>query len=129
MEDEKAKVGGPPMFDTLEDLLDKINEYFSSINPETEKPTISGIAYHLGFASRQSFYDYEKNEKYSYTIKRTRLRIEIEYEKLLVTAKNIAGIIFWLKNAGWSDKQEIEHSGELPITGINYITPNADNKH
>jgi len=29
------------------------------------------------------------------------------------------------KKRGYIEKQEIEHSGELPITGINYITPDA----
>ena len=130
MEDEiKDKGGRPSFFSTPEELQDRIDDYFTESKEDLSSPTISGIAYFLGFESRQSFYDYEDRDGFSYTIKRARLRIEIEYEKMLTSLKNATGSIFWLKNAGWSDKQEIEHSGELPITGINYIIPDADNKH
>ena len=69
-----------------------------------EKPTLSGLAYELGFASRQSMYDYEKNKKHSYTIKRARLKIESHYEQRLNTQYS-TGAIFALKNFGWRDTQ------------------------
>lgn len=72
--------------------------------------TISGLSKHLGFASRQSFYDYEKRDNFSYTIKRARLFIEVDYEESLRTGQNTAGDIFGLKNLGWSDKQEIDQT-------------------
>lgn len=94
---------------------------------EPEVSTITGLALYIGFESRQSFYDYEKNGEFSYCIKRARLRIETEYEKRL-QGNNPAGAIFALKNFGWSDKQEIdqktEHSGTIGFTGINIIKPN-----
>lgn len=98
--------GRPPIFNSPEALQKGIDEYFALDNSQ---PTISGLCYHLGFESRQSFYDYEKNEIFSYTIKRARLRIENKYEERLFGAVN-AGAIFALKNFGWTDKQEIEHS-------------------
>lgn len=92
-------------FQTDEELRQKIEEFF-----KTEKaPTVTGLAYYLGFASRQSFYDYEKNERHSYTIKRARLFMESVYEKAL-SKGNCTGAIFALKNFGWSDKQEIEQN-------------------
>jgi hypothetical protein len=62
---------------------------------------------HLGFASRQSFYDYEERGEYSYIIKNARLRVEKGYE-LRLHGNNPTGSIFALKNMGWSDKQEID---------------------
>lgn len=108
--------GRPPKFSNPIDLQSKIDEYFNSgvktktvlVGKDKEPmdlpvPTITGLAYYLGFESRQSFYDYEKNEGFSYTIKRARLFIEIEYEMQL-SVGNTTGAIFALKNMGWIDK-------------------------
>jgi len=115
--------GNPPLYNNPKDLQSKIDSYFTEDNV---KPTISGLAYHLGFESRQSFYDYEERIKFSYTIKRARLKIEMSYESKL-HGNNVAGPIFALKNMGWKDVQGVEYPGGIPITGINYIVPNGDN--
>ncbi len=101
--------GRPPMYETPELMQIAIDEYFAN---DQIKPTISGLAYHLGFESRQSFYAYEDKEPFSYTIKRARARIEILYEERL-TDNNVAGSIFALKNLGWKDKTEVENSGTM----------------
>lgn len=101
-------VGGrPPKFKTKQELINKINEYF---NDENKKPTtITGLAFHLGFESRQSFYDYKRNKKYTHIIKRAALMIENGYE-IALTLVGGAGNIFALKNMGWSDKHEVEET-------------------
>jgi hypothetical protein len=121
--------GRPPFYDSPETLKNKIEEYFLT-GRETktivvglgtiELPvyTICGLAYYLGFESRQSFYAYELKEEFSYIIKKTRLRIESQYEANLQNG-NCTGSIFWLKNAGWIDKTETEHSGKLVIDWTN----------
>lgn len=97
--------GRPALFNSVEELQTCLDEYFE----ENSSPSITGLAYHLGFESRQSIYDYEKkNDEFSYTIKRARLKIEIYYEELLST-KSVTGAIFALKNFGWADKQEIDN--------------------
>lgn len=122
--------GRPAHFDNEEELKSKIDEYFEYIQGEytditnrddegepyteriwTREPedaTITGLALYLGFESRQSVYDYEKNGEFSYTIKRARLHVENTYEKALLS-KYATGAIFALKNFGWSDKQEVDH--------------------
>jgi len=110
----------PPAFETDEELQDKINMYFKSleyIDPETERTrmspaTITGLALALGFCSRQSMYDYEKKEKFTYTIKNARLRVENSYEQHLF-GKSAGGAIFGLKNMGWSDKMEVDSKVEM----------------
>lgn len=105
--------GRPPMFETPEQLQTEVDKYLT--DPNIPVKTITGLAYHLGFESRQSFYDYEQKPNFTYTIKRCRLYIESLYEARLFENAN-AGAIFGLKNFGWTDKQEIEHTVNDPQT-------------
>jgi hypothetical protein len=110
---KKNKGGRPRLFKTPEEMQVAIDNYFESGEPIG----ISRLAYALGFESRQSLYDYEKSEQFSYTIKRAKLRVEMYYEDGL-NGTSPTGSIFALKNMGWSDKQEINttiQGGEEPI--------------
>jgi hypothetical protein len=110
--------GRPPTYDNAEQLQAMTDEYFKSLADSKEPATITGLAYFLGFESRQSFYDYQNSEEFSYTIKRARLRIEQTYEAKL-SGNSAAGPIFALKNLGWSDKseQEVTHKGVV----VNFV--------
>lgn len=134
--------GRPRLYDTVEELESAIHEYFTegvtirnvvvgkAPNQQVVPipvPTITGLCYHLGFESRQSFYDYEEREGFSYTIKRARLFIEKEYEEQLSTG-NTVGAIFALKNFGWKDKTEVENTGNLAITWKEERTYEANSK-
>lgn len=117
------KGGRPPVFKSAPALVKKINEYFEYIKGEyksekkgrktisicirePEPATITGLTLFIGFANRQSLYDYEENNnEYSGIIKRARARVEHEYEKNLSSDKP-TGSIFALKNMGWRDKTE-----------------------
>lgn len=118
--------GRPPLYETPEAFTEKVKEYFANeVSPENP-PTITGLALYLGFDSRQSFYDYEEREAFSYTVKRARTFIENEYEKKL-HGNSCTGAIFALKNMGWKDKTEQEIHGALPVTineTRNYTRPN-----
>lgn len=133
-QEEKHAGGRPRLFDSPEKMEAAIKEYFEPVVDlftETKnglaktgerkeiraKPTITGLAYHLGFESRQSFYDYENIPEFSYMVRRCRLRVEMGYEESL-RENNVAGSIFALKNMGWKDKTETEHSGELAVKQI-----------
>lgn len=70
---------------------------------QEEPPTISGLAYYLGFESRQTFEHYELNGRHGAELKRARLRIEAAYEKKL-HIQSSTGAIFALKALGWNDK-------------------------
>ena len=108
--------GRPPIFDTPEQLENLIQAYFDE---KQEKVTVTGLAYHLGFESRQSIYDYKERLEFSYIIKRATLWIESMYEEKL-SGNNVAGSVFALKNMGWKDKQETEHSGSIDTRPIQY---------
>jgi len=120
-------IGRPPVFKNPVELQGKITEYF---NLEEEKYTITGLCLYCGFESRQSFYDYENNENFSYIVKRARLVIENMYENSLNKLGGAGGPIFALKNMGWTDRQEIEHNlpqfNKLPKIVINARAANRD---
>lgn len=99
--------GRPPMFETPEELKEKITDYFSQT--EMQDITITGLSLFLGFESRQSFYDYQAKKDFAYIIKRARLVIENKYEMNL-KENNATGSIFALKNMGWKDKTEHDHT-------------------
>ena len=122
-------VGRPPIFKSVKRLQDKIDEYFKDpprkrkiysegeVVGEVPIITITGLVLYLGFSDRHSFYTYEKKKEFSYTIKRARSFIEVEYEEQL-KQNSCTGAIFALKNFGWTDKREVEMSGnqEKPLT-------------
>ena len=110
----------PRIYNDENELQEEILKYFEQCKNElSERPTVTGLALFLGFASKQSLYDYEKNDKFSYPIKRALTMIECELEKRLEN-QSVSGIIFALKNMGWTDKVQTEHSGELKQTQIIY---------
>jgi hypothetical protein len=121
--------GRPPTYSSVEEIDKAIQDYFENgikiktvvigkapnqTAIEVPVPTITGLVLHLGFESRQSFYDYEEKPEFSYTIKRARTLIEKEYEEMLQIG-NTTGAIFALKNMGWKDKSEVEQSGQLVL--------------
>lgn len=112
--------GRPKIYDTPEELQDAVDLYFEETSPT--EVTITGLALFLGFADRQSLYDYEKNDQFSCIIKRARLRVENRYELRLNTQFS-TGAIFALKNMGWNDKQTIQHEGNAEAPVIFQLDP------
>jgi len=117
---EVNKGGRPRLFNTEEEIFEKAKGYFQSISDSKGKVkvTISGLAYYLGFESRQSLYDYENDAEFSYIIKRLRLFVEHCYESQLYTF-NATGAIFALKNMGWKDKVETENNSVVKVLNAN----------
>lgn len=126
-EDIIGVMGRPRTFKTAEELKDAINDYFNNgvkvrivivgKAPNQQAipipvPTITGLAHYIGFESRQSFYEYGNHKDFTYTIKRSRLFIEKEYEEQLQHG-NTTGAIFALKNMGWIDKTQVESKHEI----------------
>jgi hypothetical protein len=127
------KGGRPALFNSPEELQLKINDYFNnppdkrkiiSEGNEFELPifTICGLAYFLGFESRQSFYTYEDKVEFSYIIKRARLKIEQMYEQNL-QFNNPTGSIFALKNMNWQDKSEVQQNHIIEYKNVSKQFP------
>jgi len=115
----KNKGGAPLKYKTPEEMQDKIEEYFQQCSDKEVCPGVAGMSYYLGFADRSSVTNYKNYPKFSHTIKRGLFFVEVCLEEWLSSGKNIAGIIFNLKNNyGWVDKQEVEQSGTVKVIGV-----------
>ena len=87
-------------------MKDCIDKYFLDCDDNKRPYSICKLALHLGIA-RETLLQYQKKDKYSDIIKEAKQRVEAFVEETLLSGKSQAGSIFWLKNHGWSDKQEI----------------------
>lgn len=148
LKDKKPKkIGKPRIFEDSElpAMQKKIDEYFNvecaikhvplldlANNPIYDKkgnpmyitkehpPTVAGLSLYLGFTNRKSFYDYIHNfPAYSDTLKKAISKIEDYAEQSLLSGRNPAGAIFWLKNkhcgAIWCDKTESENETKVVV--------------
>lgn len=107
---KRARAGQPQKYETPEAMQAQIDAYFSDCFENKEKPTITGLALYLGFASRQSLIDYEGySSEFFDAIKKAKLFVENGYEQAL-HAGGGAGIIFALKNFNWKDKTEVDQT-------------------
>jgi len=98
--------GRPLKFDNIEELEDKINQYFKT-TPD-EELTITGLALALD-CDRRTLLNYENRDEFFPTIKKAKTIVENSYERAL-RKNGRTGDIFALKNFGWQDKQEIDSS-------------------
>lgn len=104
---KKATQGRPLKYRSAMELERVIENYFQQQDSKEKPYTITGMALFLGM-TRKNLIEYGERENFVNVINRARARIESQVEDMLLTGKNQAGCIFWLKNQGWSDKQEIE---------------------
>ena len=89
MSEEKHPGGRPRKYQSVEQLQAAIDSYFEL----TEKVTVTGLALHLGFNSRQALINYEVySEEFHDAIKRAKLMVEAYYEERLV-GSHAAGAI------------------------------------
>jgi len=101
-------------------MQQKIDKYFRECDKKNEPYTITGLALALDL-DRKSINNYAKDSEFFPTIKRAKLKVENYLEKHLIMDNSTSGIIFNLKNNyGWTDKQQIEHSGNInnPFEGL-----------
>ena len=112
--------GRPKKYIEVELMQKKINTYFKKCDNEHEPYTVTGLCLALEI-TRETLSQYLKSDEFSDTIKKAKLRVENYLEKHLITDTSTTGIIFNLKNNfGWTDKQQVEHSGNInnPFEGL-----------
>lgn len=106
-----ARMGRDKIIKTPAEAQRRVNAWLKKCEETGEHLSITGLALALGFSCRDTLYDYEKDPAFSDTVKKARLHVEQAYERSLINGNNAAGPIFALKNMGWKDKQEREHTG------------------
>lgn len=125
------KVGRPPMYNTKEEIQEKIDAYFEECKGTVltdkdgmpmldkygmpivinAKPlTITGLAIALGFNSRQTLLNYQDKDEFMDTITRAKAIVEQYAEERLFDKDGANGAKFSLANnfEGWKEKQSIE---------------------
>ncbi len=109
-------VGRPKKYTKAEKMQEKIDKYFIECELKEEPPTVCGLALALDM-DRSGLLRYEQEGEFCNTIKKAKLKIEANYEQMMVSGKgSTPGLIFNMKNNfGWKDKQEVEHSGTVSI--------------
>lgn len=114
--------GRPPQYDSPEKFAEKLNEYIEyedsmkPIDKATKQGkgvyTIEGAALFLGFATRDSFYDYAKKEEFSYIVNRFKLFLTDWNVKKLYWAGTFPGAKFWLTNHGGYTEETVQHQNQ-----------------
>lgn len=115
-----SKAGRPKKYTEVKLMQQKIEKYFNECEKKNEPYTITGLCLALDIC-RDTLLEYAKSEEFSDTIKKAKLKVENYLEKHLITDSSTTGIIFNLKNNfGWTDKQQLEHSGSInnPFEGL-----------
>jgi len=108
--------GRPLKFKSKKRLLAAGYAYFQKCIDDKMPITITGLCMALGtFRDVLSDYGrgvYDNVDDFSVAVKELKQVCENYAEKQVFIGKNQAGAIFALKNYGWKDNQQIEHSGE-----------------
>lgn len=103
---EKHAGGRPPKYTKVEEIQERIDQYFEECKLNNKPYTITGLGLALDM-SRQDLINYSKKDEFFDTIKKAKMRVENYLEERLINDTSTTGIIFNLKNNyGWKDKQE-----------------------
>lgn len=132
---ELKRVARPPKFSDPAVMQEQIDAYFKSCegkvltdnegNPVISKygtpiiygekqPTYAGLAFALGFKSRQGLYYYKGKKEFQDVMDRALLRLEVSTEERLFDKEGSNGAKFSLQNnfRGWTDAaKEIAREG------------------
>jgi hypothetical protein len=103
--------GRPPLWESPDEIENIINEYFE--NTSEDEITLSGLCIALK-TNKQTISNYQDKPEFKHILEMAKLKIENAYEKSL-RKHGRSGDIFALKNFGWTDRQEINHSGDLNL--------------
>ncbi len=125
-----ASVGRPPKYKSVEEIEDKIEQYFAGCEGEPllddegnqvvnkygypcwikppKPPTVTGLALALGFNTRKSLLEYQGKKEFVNTITRAKSRVEEYAESRLFDRDGSNGAQFSLRNnfKGWDGNQE-----------------------
>jgi hypothetical protein len=99
-------MGRPLRFKTSEELDFMVDMYVDEQKADNRPLSIPGLCLYLGFSDKSSFYDYEKREVFSHSIKRARTIIEVTVVDSIMLGGG-AGPIFMAKNMGYTDKHTV----------------------
>ena len=110
----------PNKWESPEDIKYIIDKYFETT--PIEQITLTGLCIQLD-TNKQTIANYQEKPEFKHMLEMAKMKIEHAYE-ISLRKYGRSGDIFALKNFGWTDKQELEHSG---IDAISVIIQPVDN--
>lgn len=115
-EDNDKHPGGRPLkYETKEALQADIDKYFKECDDNGKPYTICGLANALGI-TRQTLINYTEKDEFLDTVKKSKSKCEQFAEERLFDSRQVAGVIFNLKNNyKWRDEQKHDISGNIII--------------
>jgi hypothetical protein len=99
--------GRPRIWDSPDQLSKLVDQYFES----NETPTLSGLALFLNI-DRQTLYNYKERDEFFDILKKATSKVESIYEQRAIYQNNPTGVIFALKNMGWTDRVANDHTSQ-----------------
>ena len=107
-------------YNTAEELMAKIEEYFDTTEPKFQ--TRAGLCIFLGI-NKATFHHYKNSDKEGFAdaIEWACTRLEAKYEYDLNTKANVTAPIFALKQYGWRENQDVEVKGSGSFNIISNI--------
>ena len=121
-----AKVGRPRKIKSVRQFEERAEAYFGECEAKGEPALLTGLILALGLCSREGLDEYGRRPEFTDSVKKAKLRIEMEYEKAL-HGRSPTGPIFALKNFGWTDKQDVELSGGVKVKTLADLMMDAEN--
>lgn len=112
--------GRPPKHTDPEVVRKLVEEYFTTL-PANIPPTVTGLTLHLGFAHKDSLYEYAKKDVFTDSIRRGLTLIEQYHEIKASQGDKCTGNIFILKNFGWKDTVDSNVSMKAKVNTVNRI--------
>lgn len=109
----KKKVGRGLAFKSVEELNSKLENYKEYLTKTGKPPTMAGLAYYLGI-DRRTLYNYAEKDEFFHTIKNFRDWIMMTLEESAIEKGN-GGIVFLLKNYGYTDQQNVDVTGGVDL--------------
>lgn len=113
-----------------EQFLERASEYFADCFEKGKQIKLMGLILAVGLHSKSNLDRYQKEETYAEIIGWAKGVVAFGYEEMLTGENKPTGAIFALKNMGWSDRQEVEHSGRVDgltvqVVRFSDITPDG----
>lgn len=128
------KTGPKPKYTSVDQITDLIDEYFKYCEgePLTDEegnilfnkrgdpiilnqhpPTVTGLAFYLGFHSRQTLLNYQARKEFKDVITKAKMRVEMYTEEALFNRDTSNGARFSLQNnfKGWREEHTSEEDG------------------
>jgi len=114
--DSKHAGGRPPKYKTAKEMQVLIDKYFDRQDKEGRPYTVTGLALALDM-SRQDLVNYQNKDEFFDTIKKAKQKVQEYNEEILINGKNVAGVIFNMKNNfGYTDTQTIDNNVNQTVT-------------